>query len=66
LVDFGLFVVAGREVVCGSELAPVTTDWCSESLIEVPVMLGLGWLAGETSMFSLSETEFGRISWLCT
>lgn len=47
-------------VVCESEFAMesldlVTIVWCSESLIEVLVMLN-----------TVSETELGRISWLCT
>lgn len=99
-------VVNESESAMGS-LAPGTTVWCSESLIEVPVMLSIadarrivllvadiggaseadvvstdvnngdadrvlmtngGWgllLAAETSIFSLSETEFGSVSRLC-
>jgi hypothetical protein len=82
LLDFGFLVVAGRAVLCESEftgsLAPVTI--CgpllaaemsvseTESGWRWALVTNGGWrpLAAETSMLSVSETEFGSISWLCS
>lgn len=58
LVDFGFLVVAGRAVLCVSEF--------TGTLALAPVMIRGPLLTPEMSMFSVSESDFRSISWLCS